>query len=122
MSFPVVVVAKLSRSGEQCDCSCETWSKHESDNGDDWPLCACIACGPGVDGLGRRCRQRVSPLRGLGEAMIRGSWAKECSSVDDFPGHCGDCREHVALGLKMFARIAPKSLDRTQVVQVTMGA
>ena len=45
MSFPVDVVAKISRSGEQCGCSCEGWSESEHESDTCWPMCACTACG-----------------------------------------------------------------------------
>ena len=104
MPFPVDVVAKISRSGEQCGCSCEGWSEseHESDTG--WPMCACTACGP-VGAFGRRlgCRNRVMPQRGWMEAAVRGCRPQDGSSADDFPGNCSDCREHVALMMRRWA-------------------
>ena len=105
MLFPVDLVSAFSRPAEECGCSCEEWSEHASDDESTWPLCSCVACGTSVDGRGRRCRFRISPEKGLLDAIVRGCVPKEDSATEDFPGSCGDCKNHVALMIRRMATL-----------------
>ena len=98
MVFPVDLVSAFSRPGEECGCSCEEW-EHASDDESTWPLCSCGACGTSVDGRGKltRCRFRISPEKGLPDAIVRGCVPIEDSAAEDFPGSGGDCKNPVAL-------------------------
>ena len=95
MVFPVESVSALSRPAENCSCSCEERSEHASDNVSTLLLCSCVACGTSVDGFGRRCRAQVLPEKGLLDALVRGCMPQEGSVADDFPGSCGDSKNHV---------------------------
>jgi hypothetical protein len=114
MVFPVDLVAAFSRPGEECGCSCEEW-EHESDDESTWPLCSCVACGTSVDWLGRHCRVRILPEKGLFDAIARGCVPKEGSAAQDFPGSCGDCKNHVALLIRRMATLrARRNRERSR--------